>query len=74
MIPLAMLIGMISIVWFGADRSARKQMLLPPSYVGMPMIGEPNPYLGKMCRVGAVLALPIGLVAGLLTYLSALSR
>ena len=70
MIPLAMLIGMIAIVWFGADRSARKQMLLPPSYAGMPMSGEPNPHLGKMCRVGAALALPAGLFAGLIMYLS----
>jgi hypothetical protein len=67
------MIGMFVIIWFKADRSGRRDVLFPSFSGSYPMSGQSNPYMGKMCLVGLMLAVPISLVAGLLVWLSTIT-
>lgn len=61
---------MLFIMWYAQDRSGRRQVWHPTFTGGMFGGGKPNPYIGKMCKVGAVLGVMMGLLTGGIVYLA----
>lgn len=65
-ISIIVIVGCLAIVWFGADKSGRREWPFPTSQGGYPMSGSQNPYMDRMWKLGLALAIPAAIVVGLI--------
>lgn len=72
MVVTLLLAAMVAIMWLGFDRSGRRDVLFPSFTGGGFSGGKENPYMGNMCKIGAIVGIFYGLIAGAVTLLSAL--
>lgn len=67
---IILMIAMFAVVWFGADKSPRRQVLFPSFTGGGMGNGKPNPYMLHMCQIGGILGVIFGLIGGLIVWLA----